>query len=154
MRRKGLDFIGALKLVANSVGIALPERRVYQPPDANATDLAQRGAFDQGKFRALVPGGKVWKYLTEKRKLDPGKLVDYSVGETADGEAYSFAYRWWPPGAPRKEGAKPRFEFYKVVKVDRDADGKKIEWREPKRGKNVLFGMTAIPDEATELVIA
>jgi len=31
MRRKGLDFMGALKLVANHVGIALPERRMYQP---------------------------------------------------------------------------------------------------------------------------
>src|SRR4051812_13377280 len=36
MRTKGLNFTGALKLVANSVGIAVPERRVYQPPEVKA----------------------------------------------------------------------------------------------------------------------
>ncbi len=153
MRTKGLDFMGALKLVANHVGIALPERRVYQPSEVKAVASPQRGAFDPDRFRALVPGGKVWNYLTEKRKLDGGKLAEYSVGETADGEAYSFAFKWWPPSVPRKEGAKPRFEFCKAVKVDR-VNGKKEEWREPKGGKNILFGMVAVPESATELVIA
>ena len=153
MRRKGFDFMGALRLVANSVGIALPEKRVYQPSEVRAAGSPQRGAFDPEKFRALVPGGKVCKYLTEMRKLEGGKVAEYSVGETADGEAYSFGYKWWPPGVPRKEGAKPRFEFCKVVKVDR-LNGKKEEWREPKGGKNILFGMAAVPEGATELVIA
>jgi len=92
---------------------------------------AARGPFDPGKFRALVPGGKVWNYLTQTRKLDGGKLVEYSVGETADGAAYSFAYKWWPPGIPRKEGAKPRFEFVKVVEVER-VDGRR--WSGASRG--------------------
>lgn len=154
MRKKGLDFVQALKLVANSVGVSIPERRVYQPNHVRATQQPERGAFDPEKFRALTPGGKVVKYLTEKRQLDLGTLVNYGVGETVDGEAYAFAYKWWPPGMVRKEGAKPRFEFCKVVKVDRDADGKKIEWREPKGGKNILFGMCAVPEDAAELVIA
>lgn len=36
----------------------------------------------------------------------------------------------------------------------RPAGGKKIEWREPKGGKNILFGMLAVPEHAKELVIA
>ena len=155
MRTKGLDFIGALKLVANSVGIALPERRVYQPPEVRAAGGlgGVRGPFDPDRFRALVPDGKVWKYLTAERKLDAGKLAEYSVGETAEGDAYSFAYKWWPPAVPPGKGAKPRFEFVKVVKVAR-LNGKKEEWREPTGGKNILFGILAIPESATELVIA
>lgn len=154
MRKKGLDFVGALKLVANNVGISVPEKNIFQPGEVGAAArTVQRGAFDPEKFRPLVPGGKVWKYLTETRRLDGGLLTDYSVGETADGEAYAFAYKWWPPGMVRKEGAKPRFEFCKVVKVDRNFGNKKIEWREPKGGKNILFGMFAVPDDASELII-
>jgi len=153
MRKKGLDFVNALKLVANSVGISVPERRIYQPPEAKLANAQARSVFDPEKFRPLVPGGKVWTYLTEKRRLDGGLLTQYSVGETVDGEAYAFAYKWWPPGMVRKEGTRPRFEFCKVVKVDR-VDGKKVEWREPRGGKNILFGMFAVPDDATELVIA
>ena len=152
MRTKGLDFMGSLKLVANSVGIALPEPRVYHPAVAPAAGPPPSRPFDPDQFRPLVPGGRVWSYLTGERKLDPGQLTAYSVGELVDGEAYSFAYRWWPPGAPRKEGSKPRFEFCKLVKLDRP-EGKKIEWREPKGGKNILYGMTAVPEDATELVI-
>ena len=155
MLTRGLDFTGALKLVANSVGISLPECRIYQPPEAKVSvrEGAGRGAFHPENFRPLVPDGKVWKYLTEERKLDGGKLVQYSVGETVDGQAYSFAYRWWPPDMPRREGAKPRLEFVKVVKLERP-QGKKEEWREPKGGRNILFGMLAVPEHAKELVIA
>jgi hypothetical protein len=158
MRAKGLDFMTALKLVANSVGIALPERRVYQSPEVRAAAAIQRGRFDTDRFRDLVSRSKVWSYLTEKRKLDPEKLVEYSVGETADGDAYYFAYKWWPPGMQHKDGCEPRLEFYKIVRTDRDANGKKFEWREPKGGKNILFGMCA-PDverahaEGGELII-
>jgi twinkle protein len=153
MRRKGLNFISALQLVANTVGIALPERRLHQPSEVKAAGSTQRGVFDPSEFRPLVPGGKVWNYLTEIRKLDSRKLVEYSVGETADGEAYSLAYKWFPLGGSRMEGSKSRFEFCKVIKVDRDANGKKIERRAPKGGKSILFGMAAVPENATELVI-
>lgn len=152
MRTKGLDFMGALKLVANGVGVSLPEK-TFQPREVRVASAPPRGVFDPDQFRPLVPGGKVWRYLTEKRKLDGGLLATYSVGETCDGEAYAFAYKWWPPGLPKKDGAKPRFEFCKIVKVDR-LDGKKVEWREPKGGKNILFGMFAVPEDANELIIA
>jgi twinkle protein len=153
MKRKGLDFMSALKLVANVVGVSVPEKRMYQPPEVRAAAAPQRGVFDPDKFRALEPGGKVWSYLTEKRKLQPETMERYSVGQTVDGQAYSFAYKWWLPGYKYQEGDRPRFEFAKVVKVDRK-DGKKEEWREPKGGKNILFGMVAVPKHATELVIA
>ncbi len=177
MRRRGVDFPTALRMIANDVGIAVgvgsggsglgsgaktgaqgtarptSGGRIYQPKEVREAAEPIRGAFDPDKYRALVPGGKVFRYLTEKRRLTPEILQAYSVGETADGEAYSFAYKWWPGGMERKAGHRPRFEFCKVVKVDR-ADGKKIEWRDPKGGKNILFGMCAIPDEARELVIA
>lgn len=141
MRRKGIAFPEALKLVANGVGVSLPEAgaRVYQPAEARAVSEPKREAFDPEKFRALTPGSKVFRYLTEKRKLDAGLLVDYGVGETADGEAYAFGYKWRPVYWPANR-EKPLFEFCKVVKVDRP-EGKKIEWREPKGGKNILFGM-------------
>lgn len=154
MRRTGLDFMGALKLVANTVGIAVPEPRVWQPDTVRRADLPARDPFDAEHYRALVPNGGVWNYLTGQRRLDGGKLADYSVGETVDGQAYAFAYKWWPPKMLKREGVKPRFEFCKVVKVDRDAEGKKVEWREPKGGRNILFGMTAVPEDAAELVIA
>lgn len=151
-RTKGLDFMAALKLVANSVGIAVPEPRIYQPAALKTKTSPASQPFDRDKFRPLAPGGKVFVYLTEKRRLDPSKLMEYSVGETADGQAYSFAYKWWPPDTRRNEETRPRLEFCKVVKVDR-VNGAKEEWREPKGGKNILFGIPAVPEGATELVI-
>lgn len=141
MRRRGVDFPAALRLVANSVNVALPEARarIYQPEEAQAAAAPARGKFEAEKFRALTPGSKVFEYLTVVRKLDAGLLVDYSVGETVDGEAYSFAYKWRPHYWPANR-EKALFEFCKVVKVDRP-EGKKVEWREPKGGKNILFGM-------------
>lgn len=139
MRRKGLAFPQALRLAANSIGISIPER-TYQPDEVRQAKTAPAASgFNPDKYRALVPGGKVWAYLTEKRKLDAGLLVDYSVGETLDGEAYSFAYKWRPAQWPANR-EKPLFEFCKVVRVDRP-EGKKIEWRDPKGAKNILFGM-------------
>jgi twinkle protein len=153
MRRKGLDFPQALRQAANSVGIANPVPTAGKA-SADSTKPDFRG-FDPQQYRPLVADGKVWKYLTEQRKLDGGLLVEYSVGETIDGEAYSFAYKWQPPGWPKDRD--PKFEFVKVVKVDRE-DGKKIEWRDPRGGKNILFGMSAervraAHDAGGELVI-
>ena len=151
MRRRGLDFPRALKLLANEVGLAVPERRLYQPPEVKATAAFEkpRGPFDPSAYGPLTPGGKVFTYLTEKRKLTPEILAAYHVGQTADDQAYAFGYKWLPEGAKA-----PRFEFCKVVKVDRDENGKKIEWRDPRGGKNILFGMLAVPADAERLVIA
>jgi hypothetical protein len=144
MRRKSIGFMDALKWLAAGAGIALPEQEF--PPTSVEKGFhsvgreSVRSEFDPKKYRALVPEGKVWRYLTGERRLDGGLLVDYSVGEMQDGEAYSFGYKWRPPGWSAEH--KPKFEFVKVVKMDRP-DGKKVEWREPKGGKNILFGMCA-----------
>lgn len=152
MRRTGVDFPLALKQAAISVGITIPIASGIASAVGPQPNF--RG-FDPEQYRPLVPGGKVWRYLTEARKLDAGLLVEYSVGETIDGEAYSFAYKWRPPGG--LVDRKPKFEFAKVVKVDRE-DGKKIEWRDPRGGKSMLFGMcaarvVAVHEAGAELVI-
>jgi twinkle protein len=149
MRRKGLAFPQALKLVANEIGMSVPEPRVYPPADARASQPpVDFKPFDPDKFVKLDPDSAATKYLVERRLIPMETLALYSVGQTADGEAYAFAYKWHPVGAKS-----PRFEFCKVVKVDRPG-GKKVEWREPKGGRNILFGMLAVPPEATRLVIA
>lgn len=166
MRMEGVDFPKALTIAANVAGIVIPEagRRIYQPQEvkeagSGVQDLGsggmQRGEFLPEKYRALQAHSVAGRYLTEKRKLPFALLGDYSVGETVDGLAYSFAYKWRPPAHPANR--KPLFEFCKVVKVERP-EGKKVEWREPKGGKNILFGMCAPIVEAAavsggELVI-
>lgn len=144
MRQKGLSFPNALALLANEFGVVLPEaeKRLYQPREVRREkNSPPRGPFNPDDYRALTPGSPAFEYLTKKRLLSPEMLQQYSVGETADGEAYSFAYRWRPPGFPDSR-EKPQFEFCKVVKVER-IDGKKQERRDPKGGKNILFGMEA-----------
>lgn len=150
MMRTGLGFVEALKSVANTLGIAVPDNRLYQPPEVKSAAASPRGAFDPEKFRPLTGGSKACEYLVGKRFLEQEVLEAYSVGETMDGEAYAFAYKWFIPGLKLE---RPRFEFCKVVKVERP-EGKKIEWREPKGGKNILFGMHAIKPGTKELVIA
>src|SRR5690242_19027977 len=110
MRRQGLGFPQALRLAANTVGISIPER-VYQP--SAGEPAPQRGEIDPSRYRSLTVGSKAYRYLTESRKLDAGLLVDYGVGETADGEAYAFAYKWRPAGWNADRA--PKFEFAKVV---------------------------------------
>lgn len=147
MRRKSLAFPQALRWVANAVGMAIPEPRVFQPAAVRAAVEPVRGVFDPEKFLPLAPGSKAFTYLTGQRGLPAELLARYSVGQTQDGEACAFAYKWQPAGARH-----PRFEFVKVLKVDRP-EGKKVEWREPKGGRNILFGMLAVPASAPRLVI-
>lgn len=141
MRRQSLSFPQAMRVVANAVGRALPDagERLYQPAAVKKTAEPERGPFQAEAFSALDPAGKPFAYLTQHRGLAAALLTDYSVGQTVDGEAYSFAYKWRPPTWPANR-EKPMFEFCKVVKVDRP-EGRKIEWRVPKGGKNILFGM-------------
>jgi DNA primase len=157
--RRQLAFPHALKLLANELGLSVPDDRLYQPPQVReAVEQAAsagwpvdrsvvRGVFDPSKFEPLDEGGKAGRYLIEKRKLTMEVLARYHVGQTVGGEAYTFAYKWRPEGAKND-----RFEFCKVVKVDR-LNGKKEEFRDPKGGRNILFGMTSVDPEATRLVI-
>ncbi len=158
MRRQSLDFPRALRLVAGHLGISVPEPRVHQPRDvreagnaggepAPAAGAERPAPFDPKKFTPLEGGSAAHRYLVEQRGLPEPLLAAYSVGQTADGLAYAFAYKWQPPGRRH-----PVFEFCKVVKVER-VDGKKVEWREPRGGRNILFGMLAVPATATRLVI-
>jgi hypothetical protein len=154
MRRRGCDFPEALSTAANSVGIALPEVRSLRPYTPPALAEPPPAPIDHAEYRALTPGSVACEYLTGKRKLPLELLRDYSVGETCDGLAYAFAYKWRPSWW-RQTG--PKFEFYKVVQVARP-EGKKIERRDPKGGKSILFGMEskAVRDALTgggELVI-
>jgi len=133
-----------------------PARRIYQPGEVKAAAEPVRSPFAPEKYRALTEGSAAYLYLTEVRKLSAVLLADYSVGETVDGLAYSLAYKWRPANLPANR--KPLFEFCKVVKVERP-DGKKVEWRDPKGGKNILFGMCSQQVEAVaasggELVIS
>jgi hypothetical protein len=164
MRRKGWSFPDALRAAANYAGVALPEagERLYQPEEVRAAtgkDSLQvegseknpapqkRGVFEPEKYRELTPGSAAFEYLTGKRQLKRELLEAYAVGETSalhhfatEGNAYAFAYKWRPANWGNRE--KACFEFCKLVKVDRP-DGKKIEQRDPKGGKNILFGMEA-----------
>ena len=157
MRRQGLSFPQALVLAANYAGISVdePARRIYQPPEVREAAKSVRGSFEPEKYRALTEGSAALCYLTEQRRLPAALLADYSVGETVDGLAYAFAYKWRPANWPTNR--KPFTEFCKVVKVERP-EGKKVEWRDPKGGKNILFGMCSPKVEAAvpsggELVI-
>ena len=62
------------------------------------------------------------------------------------------------PAANWPANRKPFTEFFKVVKVERP-EGHKVEWRDPKGGKSILFGMCSPMVEAAvasggELVIS
>jgi twinkle protein len=140
MRRRGLSFPQALVLAANYAGISVdePARRLYQPPEVREAAKTVRGPFDPEKYRPLTEGSAAFRYLTEKRQLPAALLADYRVGETVDGLSYAFAYKWRPANWP--ESRKPFTEFCKLVKVERP-EGKKVEWRDPKGGRNILFGM-------------
>jgi len=142
MRRQSLSFPQALRVVANAMGRLLPDagERLYQPPEVKkAAAERERGPFRAEDFCALDPAGKPFAYLTQQRGLPVSLLTDYSVGQLVDGSAYSFAYKWRPPTWPANR-EKPMFEFCKVVDVERP-QGKKVERRDPKGGKNILFGM-------------
>jgi hypothetical protein len=138
MRRKGLAFPKALTLGANYAGISVeePTGRIYQPPEVIEAAKSVRGSFDPEKFRPLTEGSAVFCYLTEKRRLLASLLADYSVGETADGLAYSFAYRWRPANWPVNR--KPLFEFCKVVEVERP-EGKKTNGVSRREGKTLCL---------------
>jgi twinkle protein len=142
MRRKGLSFPQALVSAANDAGISMdePARRIYQPPEVMEAAKSVRGTFDPDQYRALTEKSAAFCYLTEQRRLPAELLADYSVGETVDGLAYAFAYKWRSANWPVSR--KPFTEFCKVVMVARP-EGKKVEWRDPKGGKSILFGMGA-----------
>ena len=135
MRRQSVSFPQALRVVANAMGRVLPDagERLFQPPEVKKAAEPERGPFNAEEFCALDPAGKPFAYLTENRALAAALLTDYSVGQTVDGEAYSFAYKWRPPTWPANR-EKPMFEFCKVVKVERPG-GKKSSGACPRAEK-------------------
>jgi twinkle protein len=145
MKAHGMDFFTALKTLAHDLGLSVPERRIEERHPA--VPEKKRAPLDASQYRALVEGGPVWNYLTQARGLTPETLAAYSVGETVQGDAYAFAYKWRV--AKRTD---PFTEFLKLVKLDR-VGGKKQERRDPAGGRNILFGMMTVPEDATELVI-
>jgi DNA primase len=142
MRRHSVAFPQALTQAANYVGLASEDlaQRLYQPPQPKAAERPHGMALPE-KFRALTETSAAFRYLTETRRLPAHLLADYSVGETLDGLAYAFKYQWRPGNRPPATH-KPVSEFYKVVNVARP-EGRKVERREPRGGRNILFGMCA-----------
>lgn len=142
MRRHSMSFPQALTQAANFAGLANADsaQRLYQPPQPKAAER-QHGLIIPEKFRTLTESSSAFRYLTEVRRLPVQLLGDHGVGETLDGLAYAFKYQWRPANRPPATH-KPVIEFYKVVDVARP-EGRKIERRTPRGGRNILFGMCA-----------
>lgn len=136
-RKNNLPFTEAVNFLANRLGISIEhEDRLMRPADMSSRPAPKREPLEKDRFRALQKDGAVYRYLTEERKLSPDVLKSYAVGETSDGQAYAFAYK-------ERRGKRTYTQFLKCVKLQRTPEGKKDEWRYPKGGKNILFGLLA-----------
>lgn len=147
MQRRNVPFPEALAEVARTVGMVIEDDRQFAPAP-KTSPAPKREKLDTSKFAPLDPAGQVARYLTDTRKIPADILTRYNLGQTADGEAVVFACKALHP-----KSGKPYTEFCKMLKVERP-DGKKVEWRHPKGGRSILFGMLSVPEDADVLVIA
>jgi len=158
MAVRRVDFKTALKEAAEFLGIKEDRgwRRVTgrptdagrQTPDQNRTDQVDR--TDQKNVPALavnldhewVPlrkDGKVFKWLTEERKIPAAILELYRVGENKDGTCVVFPFY-------TADGKLNSIKF-------RNIKDKKKMWVAPKLAPKMLFGLQAIGDLQEDLFI-
>ncbi len=95
-------------------------------------------------FVKLDPTGPVYNYLTEVRRLSPAILAQYRVGEHRDQAAMCFA---------QLADSGKAVAFAKYVAVQRQPDGSKREWSDPKGANPGVWGKHAVSEDADELVI-
>lgn len=163
-KRRGLQFIDALRVLAAEVGIAVDVAR-SAALDAKLVRPgplpAKREGMEREKFRPVVKGSSVYDYLVSERCLSPNVLTKSRVCEThakdhffreggADWQAIAFQYLVVANG-------KWVAEVFKCLDLFRPDTGsgkcKKIEWRHPRGRQSVLYGMDTVPDNAETLII-
>lgn len=168
MRKRGMEFPAALAWLADAARVTPPsgdvEPRLYRAPVPALP--AKPAPLEKSKFRELVEGSEVWRYLTEARRIPAATLRAYGVKEThsqpafygrapEDWAAIGFVYRQ-PDG---KGGATPEvvkcLNVAREIRMDREGNEKKakVEWRHPKDRKSILYGMETVPADAKSVVI-
>lgn len=120
--------------------ITADEDRVFRQP------LRNGGKFETAAkhFVKLNPDGPVFRYLVEQRGLSPAILEQYRVMEHRDQAAMCFAQ-----ATETGKGV----AFTKYVAVQRNGDGSKKEWSDPKGANPGLWGKYAVAEEYDEIVI-
>jgi hypothetical protein len=157
LKRKGVEFPDAVRMLAGKIGMMVPEdtrpvgamaehpalvkdaampglHRLEVPPPKPAA--AQ--ALQKDKFRTLAEGSAVWRYLTETRKL-PAEIVRlYAPKETHSKEAFygrapedwaavGFVYR--DPALPREKNAEviKCLDLERELRVAKDGTEKRVK---------------------------
>jgi twinkle protein len=118
---------------------ALDEIRAWLGMEAPRFEKPDRAYRKPSPPKGNKPIGPVFKYLTETRKVSPGTLTKYRIGESGR----EIVFQSLVDGKPL---------FVKYLSIDRSADGKKITRVEPDC-EPVLFGWQAIEPNAREITI-
>lgn len=139
MAVRSVDFVTALKEAKAFLGVRDDRadwKRVRGPAPA-ARPAAVDGTRLADEYVPLREGGRVWKWLTEERKLKPAVLKTYGIGESRDGECVVF----------------PSFNAAGELVSLKFRGPEKRMWVLPKGAPKMLFGVQGIPPEQEDLFI-
>lgn len=153
---RNMEFGAALDDIKRYLGIqdeaqdlhrSLPRQRRLQP------------GVIPNDWRPVQEGSRVWKWLTDVRKLKPETIRDFEIGEFEgkhwDGNDHCcvvFPYREMLWRKETKQWARGQCVLIKY----RDIDDKAYQRTAPKLsegGRTILFGMQLVPNEGRDLVI-
>ncbi|MFA5430081.1 MAG: toprim domain-containing protein [Candidatus Omnitrophota bacterium] len=105
----------------------------------------------ENEYVPLRKAGKVFKWLTETRKIPPAVLEGYKIGESRDGECVVFPSFTQDPPSPRGSGG----AGWKLNSLKfRNITDKSKMFVLPKGAPKMLFGIQAIPPEQCDLFIS
>ena len=156
MAVRRIEFVPAMKEAMEFLGMRendgwrrVTAREALKPiPDKNETDqanqknaaaLATATADLEKAYVPLRKDGKVFKWLTETRKIPANILEQYRIGEDRDGDCAVFP-------SFTTEGRLNSLKFRSI------ADKSKM-WVLPKGALKMLFGIQAVPDTQEDLFI-
>jgi twinkle protein len=144
---RGRPFRECIMEAKNFLGIrdGFQNRKVanYPAPLVNPDPSGGRKVSETwAKCSPLIEGGPVWKYLVDRRRLDPQAIVAYDIREIIISGEPVMVFPYWaaPTDGLAPVNITPSIpEWLKFEKLTR-VDGKKKEWTSPQPEKS-LFGV-------------
>lgn len=153
---KNMEFSRAIEDIKQFLGIREEDRDITQ--GGPRPKPARRGQVPRD-WRPVQEGSRVWKWLTETRRLSSETIRAFELGEFEgkhwDGNehccvVFPFFEMVWNEGA--KAWRKGQLALVKF----RDIENKGYERTGPKLdegGKSLLFGMPRVPEQGRDLII-
>lgn len=133
------EFLGVRENDSAWRRAGVQKKNTASPSDTSAAGSRPRDGDLKSEFVPIREGGKIWKWLTEVRRISAKAIAAYRIGESHDGRLCVFPFY-------------DQAGELKLLKF-RDPDAKDKMFVKPQGGPKLLFGIQAIAAKQSQLPI-